>query len=86
MASELAQHLYKSIWTKDKFTGDDYGPKQLDAELQEVRDVLELLQNVPYQKPPCFCRVKWIVGEHDGPCQRARALMEKLRVREGKPQ
>jgi hypothetical protein len=79
MPSEFSKSLYQSIWTKGKFTSEDYGTEQLDAELQEVREVLELLQNLPYQKPPCFCRVRWIVGEHDGPCQRARTLMEKLK-------
>jgi hypothetical protein len=47
-----------------------------DMKLQEVRDVLGLLQNLPRQTPPCFCRVKWEEG-HDGICSRARALLER---------
>lgn len=70
MASELAKKIYQLEWGQIDV---------IDAELSEVREVMDLLQNLPYQQPPCFCRIAWQQG-HDGPCQRARALYEKLLV------
>lgn len=52
----------------------------IDAELQEVREALGLLQNLPHQAPPCFCRIAWQQG-HDGPCKRAAQLYERLRIK-----
>jgi hypothetical protein len=82
MASEFALKLTERHFETTKTIGAQRLADNVDAELQEVREALELLQNLPYQKPSCFCRVKWVDGEHDGPCQRARALMEKLSTRE----
>jgi hypothetical protein len=74
MASEFSKSLYQSIWTKGKFTSEDYGTGQLDAVLQEVREVLfEVIRehDDPMSEYGCTTHT----------CQRARALMEKLELK-----
>jgi hypothetical protein len=80
MASRFAVELSKKLTADIPEHVVQWGQGVIDKELAEVHEVLDLLQNLPYQNPPCFCRVKWTDGEHDGPCQRAAALYEKLKV------
>ena len=46
----------------------------------EIREVLDRLQNLPTGDPPCWCRVRWQSGEHDGACEQAQALYAKLQA------
>lgn len=48
----------------------------------EAREVLERLQNLPSGDPPCWCRVRWQSGEHDGACEQAQTLFSKLQAPE----
>jgi hypothetical protein len=72
MASELAKKIYQLEWGQIDV---------IDAELQEVREVLRGLST--YTTSPCYCARPplSVDGEHEAVCQRARALMEKLEVR-----
>lgn len=81
MASRFALQVVQRHCETTQTVGSMRLADNVDLELQEVREVLALLQNLPYSTPPCFCRVKWRVGGHDGPCQRARALTEQLGVK-----
>jgi hypothetical protein len=50
-----------------------------DRELQEVREVLDQLRWQVAETEPCWCRVR-VNGIHDDPCQRTRALYQRLRI------
>jgi hypothetical protein len=90
MASEFVTHL---IDVHDKTESavltemSSYANKQakvltaVDAELQEVRDVLDGLRWKTAEDEPCWCRVR-INGLHDDECQRARELMKRLQPKE----
>jgi hypothetical protein len=82
MASEFAtEHGHKTARLLKYYEGPPYNiPELLDAELQEVRKVLNSLR----QSRDCWCVATW-KDAHDGRCQRARALMEKLVVPEVRP-
>lgn len=54
--------------------------QERQALLQEVREVLNALR----LSPDCWCVTRW-KGSHDGRCQRARALMERLAIPEVRP-
>jgi hypothetical protein len=72
MASEFAVDLAEKVLMESHAET----VRHVDAELQEVRSVLDSLR----QSHDCWCVATW-KGAHDGRCQRARALMEKLEVR-----
>lgn len=48
----------------------------IDAELQEVREVMDGLRNAD----GCWCNDVQSSEAHSEDCQRARTLMEKLRI------
>jgi hypothetical protein len=79
MPSELALAIAK----RNKETTETVGALRLandaDAELEEVRDILLRLQS----SRDCWCVANWR-GAHDGRCERARALYERLRIDSGK--
>jgi len=55
---------------------------KIDAELQEVREVLFHLQYNRLGDGPCWCDDTDGAGPgHDEPCQRARELMKRLEVK-----
>lgn len=74
MASELAKKIALAALTTD--ADQPSSEVAVDAELQEVRGVLDSLR----QSRDCWCVATW-KGTHDGRCQRARDLMEKLEVK-----
>jgi hypothetical protein len=65
------------------YEGPPYNiPEVLDAELQEVREVLvSTARHKDSYGLPCWCVVMMRTMPHMEHCQRARALMEKLEVR-----
>jgi hypothetical protein len=76
MASELADAILKRVSPIGNDLSNGELTSAIDAELQEVREVLNSLR----QSRDCWCVATW-KGAHDGRCQRARALMEKLTCR-----
>jgi hypothetical protein len=74
----MALEIGHKVSAKLKYwNGPPYNiPEIVDAELQGVRNVLNSLR----QSRDCWCVATW-KGAHDGRCQRARALMEKLEIR-----
>jgi hypothetical protein len=79
MASEMAL----AIAMRNKGTTETVGALRLandaDAELQEVREVLDELRWQTAEAEPCWCRVR-VNGIHDETCQRTGQLAERLRV------
>ena len=85
MASEFAtENGHKIARLLKYYEGPPYNiPELLDAELQEVREVLEAIQTNRYGDG-CWCDVEVRRGpqnadRHTEACQRARDLMEKLK-------
>ena len=74
MASELAKKIYQLEWSQIDV---------IDAELQEVRQVLIELQTGTVDLGEGHEELHWCqpLGECDSRCQRARDLMEKLEVK-----
>jgi hypothetical protein len=83
MASQLALQVAERHFETTKTIGAQRLADNVDAELQEVRHVLDGLMvrqwsnNTPIM---CWCDAVGD-GEHNEPCQRARQLAERLRVR-----
>jgi hypothetical protein len=87
MLSEFAKRLAEQL-PEASFIGGtalrDYVPRQrmIDAELQEVREVLALLSPLREEGKPCWCESAFRkIGDHEIRCQRARALYSKLEVK-----
>lgn len=75
MASELAESICETYFNNSEGA---LLRNVIDAELQEVRDVLTQLAEWPFPVgQPCWCHLE---GEHSDACQRARRLAERLRV------
>ena len=83
MASEKAQSIHRAYLNGCALVGvivrEDILRSTVDAELAEVREVLEGIRGF-YGTADCWCD-----SEDDAPhfehCQRARALYERLRIK-----
>jgi hypothetical protein len=89
MASELAIGLSKALTHGVPQDILEWGQGVIDKELQEVRGVLSQTADRRYPETHghCWCR-KDLTDDnepHSEFCQRARALMERLRVPEARP-
>jgi hypothetical protein len=78
MASEFANATF------DKWLGQGYGEggftKLIDAELQDVREVLDATSRRKLPDGPCWCKSYLPTLGHTEDCQRARQLAKRLRV------
>lgn len=85
MASELAKQITEAILQKSWLTNT---AEAVDTKLWEVWSVLDGLRTS--KRTQCWCAVlpngevsiHNATGEHDSRCERARDLMERLRVPE----
>ena len=78
MPSEFAKHLSKLADPDGYYTRGSL-PAELDAELAEVREVLDGLR---YQYVlDCWCDAEEEEDGHKVSCQRARALYERLEIK-----
>jgi hypothetical protein len=94
MASEFSESILRLYWRfilgdKNKIAISPQAVSALDLEaLQEVRETLEGLairRHVDHVTL-CWCQKRWDgMKPHEEACQRARVLMEKLRVPEVRP-
>jgi len=85
MASELAQKISDAVVGGMKYFGSKNPPYDIpavvDAELAEVREVLDGLRSMGSNGCWCVFPVQaQATGKHTEPCQRARALYDKLKV------
>lgn len=79
MTSEFAKTLSAKLTADIPPSAVEWGERVIDAELQEVRDVLMLLRRLPDSDTPCWCVVNWANG-HDGPCKTTRTIWAKLEI------
>lgn len=89
VASKFSKRLAQDL-PEAQFIGrtllKDYKPREqmIDAELAEVREVLEGLRTSPAEADPCWCN-GWWSEPHRERCQRARALYDRLRINKEQP-
>jgi hypothetical protein len=76
MASELAARLLEV--SSARYGSVHNAKLAIDAELSEVREVLDTTKRRSLPDGPCWCGSN---TKHADRCQRARALYEKLRIR-----
>jgi hypothetical protein len=77
MPSEFALEVERRRFNNSGPRGQSIA-ELVDESLQEVREVLDGLR-WQTEAAPCWCRVR-VNRIHDDPCQRARALYQRLRV------
>jgi hypothetical protein len=75
MASELAIQVTNAALKPGTKSSHAATADRVDAELQEVREVLDVLR----LSRDCWCVTRWI-GAHDGRCKRVSVLYQRLRV------
>jgi hypothetical protein len=78
MASELAQRLAEVARTP-KLNDWSTVPARVDAELQEVREVLESLAT--FSRPLCWCPQGTEAEPHTEICRRTSKLMSKVETK-----
>jgi hypothetical protein len=78
MASELAARLLEVA--SARYGSVNNAKLAIDAELSEVREVLDTTKRRLLPDGPCWCRTFMPTLGHTEDCQRARALYEKLRT------
>jgi hypothetical protein len=87
MASEFAQAVARRHLETTVTVGASRLMANVDAELREVREVLDALVRHQLSTGPCWCpsRVSeygdWLTpGEHNKTCNRTRALLAALTI------
>lgn len=90
MASQFARDLAKDLAAAVQGLSVKSAATDIDAELQEVREVLDGLRMGEGKNVGCWCienplRTREPDYKHGKRCQCARALMERLRVPEVRP-
>jgi hypothetical protein len=82
MASEFSEQLAKKLDAPAPTFLTSAVVRVIDAELQEVREVLvSTARHKDSYGLPCWCVVMMQTLPHMEHCQRARTLMDKLEIR-----